>query len=143
MNKESLINSGILGIKFFDLHKNFKQIPIYNLTENILLKIDKEIENKRIYDMKASDLDKRETSIITHNVSYDYPTSAIYLKLKPKNIRKPLIVYVKVNEKPTSKNYDSIYYLPSKENGFNQVIPVVGNGTCYIGVKASKYSFLN
>lgn len=130
-----------MGIKFFDLFS--REINVVNLTQNIILKIDKEINNKRIYEMKAIDLDKRTTSILTHNVSYDYPTSAIYLKLKPKNPREPLILYVKINEKPTSKNYDSIYYLPSKENGFNQVIPVAGNGTCYIGVKASKYSFLN
>ncbi|CAD5121089.1 DgyrCDS9629 [Dimorphilus gyrociliatus] len=130
-----LINSGILGIKLFDSSR--RQIYVKNLTENIILKVDKMKKKRDIfYRMKAYDLDKRETNIISHNVSYAYPTRAINLKLVPKQRKEPLIIYVRMNEKPTSEKYDSLYFLPSNKNGFNQVIPVVGNGTCYIGVKA-------
>lgn len=126
------INSNTLSIKLYD--KNFKQLMVSDTKENIQIELEIPNHQNKFLNVHISDLSKRKSGIIMHNVTYSKPTMGLLLKLR---FKKPITfsLFSRVNEVPSETDEHLIFKTKVRLTDHQQVIPVFDNGTVYIGLK--------
>lgn len=110
------------------------------MKENIKFELAYDNRKQDSIHVLVNDLSERKSSIIIHNITFDWPTQALLLKVKLKD-RQKVEIYHKTNEQPNDKIYDTSYSF-NKQKYIEQVVKLAKrNGTAFIGIKLGEYIF--